>query len=228
MPAHRGRAADLELLIVERNVSALIRDGKTHQVPSAMQVGRGVGMAVLCTGIVLALQQPRCPACRNKLGSLSVVTPDGKLVGLPAGLSACPDCGLDLDERSGHDGLVEILSVFEKSGVFYGAVGVPVRGETLRYELSLGSGAHRDMEKIIQMQPFGKQSGSGYRYFLVPEKKRAGHTDASRVTVRIEDGTREQDARATLPSAVLTLLDYLQSLDDPRQVMGLKFAGAVS
>ena len=43
----KGRVAAMEVLIVERNVAALIRDGKTHQVPSAMQVGRGLGMQLL-------------------------------------------------------------------------------------------------------------------------------------------------------------------------------------
>ena len=42
-----GRVAALEILIVERGVSCLIREGKTHQIPSAMQVGRGLGMQLL-------------------------------------------------------------------------------------------------------------------------------------------------------------------------------------
>ncbi len=42
-----GRAAALEVLIATGAVSNLIREGKTFQIPSMMQVGRGIGMVSL-------------------------------------------------------------------------------------------------------------------------------------------------------------------------------------
>jgi twitching motility protein PilT len=42
-----GRVAAHEVLIVDRGISALIRDGKTFQIASAMQVGRAKGMTML-------------------------------------------------------------------------------------------------------------------------------------------------------------------------------------
>jgi twitching motility protein PilT len=42
-----GRAAALEVLIVTSAVSNLIREGKTFQIPSIMQVGKSVGMVTL-------------------------------------------------------------------------------------------------------------------------------------------------------------------------------------
>ena len=42
-----GRAAALEVLIVTPAVSNLIREGKTFQIPSMMQVGKAVGMVSL-------------------------------------------------------------------------------------------------------------------------------------------------------------------------------------
>src|SRR5512135_86212 len=42
-----GRAAALEVLIVTPAVSNLIREAKTFQIPSMMQVGRAVGMVAL-------------------------------------------------------------------------------------------------------------------------------------------------------------------------------------
>jgi twitching motility protein PilT len=42
-----GRAAALEVLIATQAVSNLIREGKTFQIPSMMQVGRAVGMVSL-------------------------------------------------------------------------------------------------------------------------------------------------------------------------------------
>ena len=42
-----GRVAALEVLIVTQAVSNLIREGKTFQIPSMMQVGKAVGMVTL-------------------------------------------------------------------------------------------------------------------------------------------------------------------------------------
>lgn len=42
-----GRVAALEILKVDFNMRALIRDGKIHQIPSAMQVGASKGMKLL-------------------------------------------------------------------------------------------------------------------------------------------------------------------------------------
>ena len=42
-----GRIAALEVLVVTGAISNLIREGKTFQIPSMMQVGRGVGMVTL-------------------------------------------------------------------------------------------------------------------------------------------------------------------------------------
>jgi len=39
-----GRVAAFEVLVVNTSVSALIREAKTHMLPSVMQTGRGVGM----------------------------------------------------------------------------------------------------------------------------------------------------------------------------------------
>jgi twitching motility protein PilT len=42
-----GRVAALEILLVTSAVSNLIREGKTFQIPSIMQTGRGAGMVTL-------------------------------------------------------------------------------------------------------------------------------------------------------------------------------------
>ncbi len=42
-----GMKAAIELLLVDRGVSSLIRDGKSHQIESCMQVGRALGMQLL-------------------------------------------------------------------------------------------------------------------------------------------------------------------------------------
>jgi len=42
-----GRVAAMEILIVTSSVANLIREGKTFQIPSSMQTGKGVGMQML-------------------------------------------------------------------------------------------------------------------------------------------------------------------------------------
>src|SRR5207253_7747562 len=47
-----GRAAALEVLIVTGAISNLIREGKTFQIPSMMQVGKAVGMVSLTDALL--------------------------------------------------------------------------------------------------------------------------------------------------------------------------------
>ncbi len=42
-----GRVAALEILVVTSGIASMIRDGKTYQIPSAMQVGKKYGMVSL-------------------------------------------------------------------------------------------------------------------------------------------------------------------------------------
>ena len=52
-----GRIAALEVMIVDRGISSLIRDGKTHQLPSAMQVGGSQGMQMLNDSLLAYVRQ---------------------------------------------------------------------------------------------------------------------------------------------------------------------------
>ena len=47
-----GRVAALEILVVTSAIANLIREGKTFQIPSAMQVGRGLGMQTLNDAVI--------------------------------------------------------------------------------------------------------------------------------------------------------------------------------
>jgi twitching motility protein PilT len=47
-----GRVAALEILLVTAAVSNLIREGKTFQIPSVMQTGRGMGMMTLSDSLL--------------------------------------------------------------------------------------------------------------------------------------------------------------------------------
>jgi twitching motility protein PilT len=52
-----GRVAALEVMIVTPAISNLIREGKTYQIPSAMQTGKKHGMQSLDTAIAELLEQ---------------------------------------------------------------------------------------------------------------------------------------------------------------------------
>jgi twitching motility protein PilT len=47
-----GRVAALEILVVTSAIANLIREGKTFQIPSAMQVGRSLGMQTIADGMI--------------------------------------------------------------------------------------------------------------------------------------------------------------------------------
>ncbi|MZG30705.1 MAG: type IV pilus twitching motility protein PilT [Nitrospinae bacterium] len=55
----KGRMAALEILIVTPAVSNLIREGKTYQIPSAIQTGKKYGMQSLDDAILAALEEKK-------------------------------------------------------------------------------------------------------------------------------------------------------------------------
>lgn len=52
----KGRIAVLEILIATHGVRAMIREAKTHQIPSAIQTGKKYGMQTLDDGIMVHLK----------------------------------------------------------------------------------------------------------------------------------------------------------------------------
>ena len=52
-----GRVAALEVLIVTPAISNLIREGKTFQIPSAMQTGKQLGMVMLNDALMELVQK---------------------------------------------------------------------------------------------------------------------------------------------------------------------------
>ncbi len=51
-----GRVAALEILKVDTGISSLVRDGKIHQIPSAMQVGGNKGMKLMNSALLELVQ----------------------------------------------------------------------------------------------------------------------------------------------------------------------------
>ncbi|QPJ65110.1 MAG: type IV pilus twitching motility protein PilT [Candidatus Nitrohelix vancouverensis] len=58
----KGRMAVLEVLVVTPAVSNLIREGKTFQIPSAIQTGKKFGMQSLDDAILIALEEGKISA----------------------------------------------------------------------------------------------------------------------------------------------------------------------
>jgi twitching motility protein PilT len=87
-----GRVAALEVLIVNQAISNLIREGKTFQIPSMMQVGKAVGMVALNDALLdlvakklvapdeayaKAVDKPAFELALKRIGMSAVVKPQG-------------------------------------------------------------------------------------------------------------------------------------------------------
>lgn len=53
----KGRVAAMEILVVNAAISNNIREGKTHQIPSAIQTGKRLGMQLLNSHLIELVQQ---------------------------------------------------------------------------------------------------------------------------------------------------------------------------
>ncbi len=85
-----GRAAAYEILIGTAPVSALIRDGKTFQIPSIMQTGKKFGMCTLNDSLVKLVRDKKVEAREayikavDKQGLLGLMRNNGIDVGFAA------------------------------------------------------------------------------------------------------------------------------------------------
>jgi twitching motility protein PilT len=86
----KGRVAALEIMIANSAVSALIREGKTYQIPSILQTGRKLGMqsmdqalaALVLKKLVTVEAAAACATSREALDRALMAGPD---VGVPLG-----------------------------------------------------------------------------------------------------------------------------------------------
>jgi twitching motility protein PilT len=65
-----GRVAARELLLVNSAISNLIRSGKTHQIPTMMQVGRGSGMVTLNDALAELVREGKITADEAQLNTI--------------------------------------------------------------------------------------------------------------------------------------------------------------
>ena len=94
-----GRAAALEVLIVTQAVSNLIREGKTFQIPSIMQVNKAIGMVALNDALMELVSKKLVEPAEayakavDKTGFESLLKRSGLSIGAPAATVQRPVAG---------------------------------------------------------------------------------------------------------------------------------------
>ena len=94
-----GRAAALEVLIVTQAVSNLIREGKTFQIPSIMQVNKAIGMVALNDALMELVNKKLVEPAEayakavDKTGFESLLKRSGLSIGAPAATVQRPVAG---------------------------------------------------------------------------------------------------------------------------------------
>ena len=89
-----GRVAALEVLMVSQGVSNLIREGKTFQIPSMMQVGKSIGMVTLNDALMdlvtkkLVEPDEAMSKAVDKAGFEAMLKRGGAAAGVGAGVGA--------------------------------------------------------------------------------------------------------------------------------------------
>lgn len=77
----KGRTAALEIMVVNNAISSLIREGKTHQIKSSMQMGGKLGMKLLNDSLVELVKSKTVEASE---AYIKAVDKDGFIAGLAA------------------------------------------------------------------------------------------------------------------------------------------------
>ena len=119
----KGRAAAVEVLVVTNAVASNIRDGKTHMIPSAMQIGKGVGMQLFNDALIELVKSGQVAP---KEAYLKATDKDGLL-------KKYADVGIAFDLREMEDGMTS-------SDVAHGAGGLEMSPDRIKYyEVMVGN-----------------------------------------------------------------------------------------
>ncbi len=124
--------------------------------------------------------------------------------------------------RDNHDGCPELLDVYERGGLYFGAVRLTVADEVAAFEFGVEQRGYISLKQILQTRPF--DTLGKHRYFFTGSfAKREPGSDAVRFDVRIEQGANGQIFKNFQgPVSLVSNLRWFQSLKSFQDAAALK------
>jgi len=112
--------------------------------------------------------------------------------------------------RDNHEGMLEFVDAFEKSGQYFAIVEKASR----RFQFGVSVKGYRVIRKTMQLRPFDMMPGLQYRYFCVSSQRAVLGTENYRMQVRIELGRDATKEGIDIPKDLHANLLWFQRLEN--------------
>ncbi len=114
--------------------------------------------------------------------------------------------------RDNHEGMPEIIEVFEVDGQYFGVVGVEIGGESRKFCFGVSQAGYRALKRVLQLRPFDSSPGLKYHYYFAAVYRKA--KDSLEMQIRVEQGKNGKQCAAHAPKDLLANLRLFMELKD--------------
>ena len=118
--------------------------------------------------------------------------------------------------RDNHEGMLEIVSAYERDGLSFGVVRVRTPVETAAFEFGVTHEGYLALRRILECCPFGSMPGVLHSFYF------AGGYGRDTISVRIEEGKNGRKLWFDCPTPLISNLLWFFHMKDLREADALK------
>ena len=124
--------------------------------------------------------------------------------------------------RDNHQGMPEILEVYNRDGLFYGVIAITLSTERQQFEFGLPQADYKALKRILESRPFDQLPGLKYRYFVSSATTLTPEKNLVEISIRVEQGRNVGHLIYEVPISLAANLLWFAHLKDFSMASHLK------
>jgi hypothetical protein len=124
--------------------------------------------------------------------------------------------------RDNHQGYPELVSAYERDGLYFGVIGLSLPSDSAAFEFGLDGKGYEALKRILQTRPFDQMPGVPYKYFFTGSCSRKLKDGPVTVVIRVEQGTTTKNLHFDCCNSLASNLVWFFSLKDFKDAAVLK------
>ena len=114
--------------------------------------------------------------------------------------------------RDNHQGMPEIIDVFEKDNHYIGIIKIEINGIYKKFQFGVSYKGYLALKKILQLRPFDMMPGLKHRYFFAEAYYKIEDTSDCGMYVRVEQGKNGKQIDVRVPRDLMANLIWFSEL----------------
>jgi hypothetical protein len=125
--------------------------------------------------------------------------------------------------RDNHKGYPQLLTAYERDGLYFGVVRLSLLDQTASFEFGLDHAGYRAFRRILEARPFTNAPGLNHSFYLAGNYTRR-KLNEERVSdgIRVEEGANAKNFDFDCPTSLAANLLWFFSLKNIREAGELR------